>query len=226
MHYAVSPNFITSRVAVAVARVLWTDLHASARLRGRDGEIPLHRLCRGTRYEASSGIDTRLAALMLDLDQDLAADVNAVDDAGNTPLHLAAQCLSHAPATGFLLSRGADVRIRNKRGRTPLHEAAGGELCRLPVPVEENIRAQEAMLAVLCGSAEEGLALEKNWSALMDEEDVDGKTPRQNAEETRAAWREEAEERARPRERGRWRGRGGSIKYKSINRTIRRKAAI
>lgn len=215
LHYAVSPNLITGRAAIAVARFLYTNLHASARLRGRGGETPLHRLWYGRPHHASSSsIDTRhLAALLLDLDEDLAADVNAVDDAGNTPLHLAARCLAHGPAaTGFLLSRGADVRMRNKRGRTPFHEAAGGQFFGLlaTVSVEESIEAQDAMLAVLCGSAEQGLALERNWNALLDEEDVDGKTPRQIAEETRAAWREEAAERARPWDGTRGRGRGRS----------------
>lgn len=69
--------------------------------------------------------------------------------------------------------------------------------------MEEAIRAQDAMLAVLCGSAKEGLALEKNWNTLMDEGDGDRKTPRQIAE-SRAAWRAEAAERARP-----WDGKRG-----------------
>ncbi|KAJ4414703.1 hypothetical protein N0V82_007754, partial [Gnomoniopsis sp. IMI 355080] len=148
LHYALSPNLITHRAAIAVARFLCTDL---------------------------------------------AAVVNAVDEAGNTPLHLAARCLAHVPAAEFLLDRGADVRIRNKRGRTPLHEAAAGvgHLGWATVSgVEENIGAQDAMLAVLCGRAGKVLVLEKNWDALMDEGDVEGKTPRQIAEETRAAWRE------------------------------------
>lgn len=216
LHYAVSPNLITGSVAIAVARFLCTDLHASARLRGRDGETPLHRLWHGRPpHASSSSINThQVAALLLDLNgEDLAADVNAVDDAGNTPLHLAARWLAHVPDAAFILGRGADVRTRNKKSRTPLHEAAGGTFGLATVSVEERIRAQDAMLAVLCGSAEEGLALEKNWNALMDEEDEDGKTPRQIAEATRAAWREEEAERSRPwdgtRGRGRGRGRGG-----------------
>lgn len=213
LHHAVSPNLITHRAAFAVARFLCINLHASARLHGRNGETPLHRLCHSRPHHPSSSIDTRLVALLLDLDEDqgLAADVNALDDAGNTPLHLAARCLAHVPAAAFLLARGADVRTRNKRGRTPLHEAAGGRFgFGVPTASAENIPAQDAMLAVLCGRSaeEEGLALEKNWNALMDEEDADGKTPRQIAGETRAAWREEEAERAKPRTRGRGRGRG------------------
>lgn len=208
LHYAVSPNLITYTASIAVARFLCTDLHASGKLRGRGGETPLHRLCHGRLKHASSSIDTRLAALLLDLDEGLAAEVDAVDDAGNTPLHLAARGLEHVPAARFLLGRGADVRTRNERGRTPVHEAAGGRFGLAKGSVER-IQAQDAMLAVLCGSVEEGLALEKNWNALMDEEDADGKTPRQIAEGTRAAWREEEAKRARPWDGSRGRGRGG-----------------
>lgn len=210
LHYAVSPNLITGTPVVAVARFLCIDLHASGKLRGRGGETPLHRLWNARPYDTLSSIDTRLAALLLDLGQDLAPDVKAVDDAGNTPLHYAVRRLAHVPAARLLLGRGADVRTRNKRGRTPLHEAAGGQPDVRADPGEEKIRGQETMLAVLCGSAEEGLVLEKNCSALVDEEDVDGKTPRQIAEETRAAWREDEVERATwGRGRGRGRGRGG-----------------
>lgn len=89
--------------------------------------------------------------------------------------------------------------------------------------VAEAIRAQEAMLAVLCGAVrccavlcgvahegEEVVAPQTNWDAGMDEVDGDDKTPRQIAE-TRAAWREAEADRARPWDgtRGRGRGRGG-----------------
>lgn len=215
LHYAVSPNLITGLAAVDVTRFLCKDLHASVTLRGRGGETPLHRVWHDRPHFPSSGTDAQLTLCLLSPDRELAtAQVNAVDDAGNTPLHLAARYFENIPAVGIVLKHGADVRTRNASGRTALHEAAGGQLCAASVPVGERIRAQDAMLSVLCGitdAAEEGVALEKNWNALMDEEDGDGKTPRQIAGETRAAWREEEVERARPWDgtRGRGRGRGG-----------------
>ena len=50
------------------------------------------------------------------------ADVNAVDDHGNTPLHLAAY-QSKDSAARFLLSLGADLEAKNHNGETPLHMA-------------------------------------------------------------------------------------------------------
>jgi ankyrin repeat protein len=187
LHHALSPNLITGTAATAVARFLCTELHASAKLRGRAGQTPLHRLWH---HNTPSLTSIRLATLLLDLDQDHAAEVNAVDQDGNTPLHLAARHLAHAPAARFLVGRGANVRIRNNRGRTPLHEAAGGDLGVAGASVEERIRAQYGMLAVLCASVEGGLPLDRKWNVLVDEKDADGKTPREIAQEKRAAWRD------------------------------------
>ena len=50
------------------------------------------------------------------------ADVNAVDDHGNTLLHLAA-FQSKDSSARFLLSLGADLEARNHNGETPLHMA-------------------------------------------------------------------------------------------------------
>lgn len=225
LHYAVSPNLITGRPAVAVARILCIHLHVLRQPRSRGGETQLHRLWpnHGGGHPlppTPSTANTFLAALLLNQDQNVAANVNAANNAGDTPLHRAARCLAHLPAAKLLVGCGADVRARNGRGRTPLHEAAEAQLASVSaaVSVAEAIRAQEAMLAVLCRVAhegEEGVALQTIWDAGMDEGDGDGKTPRQIAEETRAAWREAEAERARPwdgtrgRGLGRGRGRGG-----------------
>jgi ankyrin repeat protein len=51
------------------------------------------------------------------------ADVNAKDDTGGTPLHLAAKYDSRDVAE-LLLANGADVDSKNIKGWTPLHVAA------------------------------------------------------------------------------------------------------
>ena len=51
-------------------------------------------------------------------------DVNAASDAGDTALHGAAN-IGSAPLVQFLVDRGAAVHVENRRGRTPLSQAAG-----------------------------------------------------------------------------------------------------
>ena len=65
------------------------------------------------------------------------ADVNAVDDNGETPLHYVIQSLnSHSldayeesiEIANFLINEGADVNISNADGNTPLHYLIQGEI--------------------------------------------------------------------------------------------------
>ncbi|MHC4183250.1 MAG: ankyrin repeat domain-containing protein [Planctomycetota bacterium] len=57
------------------------------------------------------------------------ADINAIDDRGDTPLHVAAQGGKTA-CVEYLLDLGAEINPKNKRGVTPLYDALnerGGE---------------------------------------------------------------------------------------------------
>ena len=55
---------------------------------------------------------------------DAGADVNARDEDGGTPLHIAAE-YSSKKILQVLIDAGADARAENKREDTPLHCAAG-----------------------------------------------------------------------------------------------------
>lgn len=59
-----------------------------------------------------------------------AAEVNAQNEQGNTPLHLAAAG-GHAEAVRMLLQAGADKTLRNRAGMTPADMAEGDEVRKL-----------------------------------------------------------------------------------------------
>ena len=85
---------------------------------GRDdrGRTPLHQAIFADTPRASS--ELLLAA---------GADVQARDNAGETPLHVAAS-FSMLEETEFLLMAGADLDARDRQGNTPLHSVFGSEL--------------------------------------------------------------------------------------------------
>jgi len=51
------------------------------------------------------------------------SDVNAANDRGETPLHVAAH-MGETEAAKLLVEHGADVNAKDELGGTPLHEAA------------------------------------------------------------------------------------------------------
>ena len=77
---------------------------------GVDGETFLHRAC----YS-----DIAVAKYLISL----GADVNAKDDNGFTPLHLATTNRNYK-LVELLVSEGADVKVKNDDGETPLHYGA------------------------------------------------------------------------------------------------------
>ena len=80
---------------------------ADVRVRDKNGQTPLHAA-------AIFGEEAHLCVL---LDRG-GAEIDARDTVGRTPLHLAVD-LGRVEATTFLVSRGADVSLRDRAGRTP-----------------------------------------------------------------------------------------------------------
>jgi ankyrin repeat protein len=57
------------------------------------------------------------------------ADVNALDEDGNTPLHAVARAGLH-DCVSLLIEAGAMIEARNGDNQTPLLCACGGDACR------------------------------------------------------------------------------------------------
>jgi ankyrin repeat protein len=85
---------------------------------GRGGAVGYGRSRSGTAQEGIEAIDLLLAAGL---------DINTPNNDGLTPLHAAATSIADVNALiRFLVDRGANPNLKNKRGQTPLDAARGG----------------------------------------------------------------------------------------------------
>ena len=119
---------------------------------GADPRLPNARNM--TPLMVAAGVGRRLAESSVTPARALAAtqavwdlggvDVNAASDTGDTALHGAGN-IGSAALVQFLVDRGAAVHVENRRGRTPLSQAAG-------TPAEALLRE----LAAEAGTAEQG----------------------------------------------------------------------
>uniref|UniRef100_A0ABD2W2E2 Uncharacterized protein n=1 Tax=Trichogramma kaykai TaxID=54128 RepID=A0ABD2W2E2_9HYME len=88
---------------------------ADPNLANNDGETPLHVIC--NRYE-----DYELTQLFFRYSREMkqTVQIDAPDTLGNTPLHIAVDSRHHKVAN-LLMRKGADPRLANFKGMTPLH---------------------------------------------------------------------------------------------------------
>jgi hypothetical protein len=134
-------------------------------------------------------------------------NINHTENNGKTALHVFAQNLRQVSAAKSLIEHGADFRARNTLRETPFHAAARGFLNDhvrrdgrdKEVTTANKIKLQDEMMRALNSAAGEDAAM------LMNQPNVEGKTPRDLLEETRNRWQGIAQPISGP---GRGRGRG------------------
>ncbi|MEP1079581.1 ankyrin repeat domain-containing protein [Leptolyngbya sp. PL-A3] len=110
---------------------------ANPHARAKDGTTALHAVCWESgpsllRFEQESQILENSRALIINQLVDAGVDVNAQDEAGNTPLHVAVSYGQgevssdggNPVALWVLLKRDANLNIVNRSGKTPLILAA------------------------------------------------------------------------------------------------------
>ncbi|KAF5602852.1 uncharacterized protein FSUBG_7492 [Fusarium subglutinans] len=180
LHYATMSLSRHNKLYTPVFELL-CNKGGDVRTCNNNGETPLHTLFRlqrdRTTFNDQDPVDTTAISIMLAH----GASPTDADNAGNTPLHLAASNLHWTKAVSYLLERGADPAQESLKKETALHRAGCGSYkgCNLLTRSQERISAQEDMLAVL---------VKAGGGELMDRADAEGKTPRQVAKNTRDEW--------------------------------------
>ena len=106
---------------VEVMRLL-NEGGADPHLTTTDGTTPLMVAAGLGRHQAESLVTEPHTLAAVELALEIGADVNAVNDVGNTALHAAAH-IKLDPLVQFLVDRGAEVNVTNARGDTPLQIA-------------------------------------------------------------------------------------------------------
>jgi ankyrin repeat protein len=121
-----TPFFLAATVADVPTMKLLLANGADPRINANDGTTPLIVAAGMTRTDSETVIpeERHLEAAMLCLH--LGQDVNAANNAGNTPLHAAAYA-GLDTMVEFLVDHGARINAKNKKGETPTRIADGYE---------------------------------------------------------------------------------------------------
>ncbi|KAL7307173.1 hypothetical protein TKK_0000897 [Trichogramma kaykai] len=134
---------------------IFQDRPEDPNLGSANGSTPLHVVCESD----YGGRDFAQAFFELLADTDQCVEIDAVDDSGNAPLHLA---LTHEReiAMEFLLRHTANPNLANAEGLTPLHVVCQGSL--------DEVRFLDRFFEI---------AEEKNERVLLDPRNKTGNIP-------------------------------------------------
>ncbi|KAL3471019.1 ankyrin repeat-containing domain protein [Aspergillus californicus] len=158
---------------------------ADASITDHKMQTVLHRLARSSLD--GEPIDLNIIKLLLAH----GCPVDASDPDHETPLHILARHLRQAHAAKMLIEYGARVDVINKKGNLPLHEAMRGAMRPMlswdgqrqePVLLEDCIDAQNQVIEALLDA--------HGTCSVLDQPNIEGRTPRQLREETRRKWKE------------------------------------
>ncbi|KAL7755293.1 hypothetical protein ACKLNR_015050 [Fusarium oxysporum f. sp. zingiberi] len=138
---------------------------ADAGMRNKQGETPLHTLFR--RDGSNMPVDAAALTTLLTY----GANVTDVDNAGNTPLHVACFNGNFSDAVTVLLQHGADPTLPNSKKEMPIHRVAQFNCppSASRSKADEMMRAQDDML---------GRLVKARGAELMDIQNEAGKSAR------------------------------------------------
>lgn len=183
LHHATRHPLRKHKHYTAVIKLLCSK-GADATLRNKKKKTPLHTLL--SRLATSTNVDTEAIDILIAN----GASVTDVDEAGNSPLHLAARDVNHADVICSLLQHGADATLKNTVQDTPLHLAATSPFIHNSFytgssrsdTIDEREKLQDSVMAILSKAA---------GPTGLDMLNGEGRTPRQIRQEK---WKIEREE--------------------------------
>ena len=183
LHHATRHPLRKHKHYTAVIKLLCSK-GADATLRNKKKKTPLHTLL--SRLATSTNVDTEAIDILIAN----GASVTDVDEARNSPLHLAARDVNHADVICSLLQHGADASLKNTVQDTPLHLAATSPFIHNSFytgssrsdTIDEREKLQDSVMAILSKAA---------GPTGLDMLNGEGRTPREIRQEK---WKIEREE--------------------------------
>ncbi|KAJ5721992.1 ankyrin [Penicillium malachiteum] len=138
---------------------------------GADAHLSLHKLCKGHWPDS-------ISTVMIDhlLKQ---TALNETHAEGCTAMHYAVRNMDQIDATRYLISRGADVTVKNHKGDTPLHSLMGGTMMWKRYENGKPLQSRDAPIKARA----ELIRMLKDAGGSMDIRNDAGQTPTQTLEE-------------------------------------------